>query len=208
MKIRALKAFTIRDAETGALTSIAHNGIAEIDNTLGAKLITDGLAEEYTLISPTGSVNITANGVVDVTTYANANVLVEPTVELKVNPVAADVDLLGKLAGELQDNVVVNDGAISGTLKYVTEYTGFSGDESMQSGNYLAIKAEAFGGATITVELINGTVGHPVTLDADGMIVLRITDIATQSVEVIATKGNVSEKATYTLTGLTLEDNV
>ena len=40
------------------------------------------------------------------------------------------------------------------------------------------------------------------------MIVLRITDIATQSVEVIATKGNVSEKATYTLTGLTLEDNV
>lgn len=208
MKIRALKAFTIRDAETGALTSIAHNGIAEIDNTLGAKLITDGLAEEYTLISPTGSVNITANGVVDVTAYANANVLVEPTVELKVNPVAADVDLLGKLAGELQDNVVVNDGAISGTLKYVTEYTGFSGDESMQSGNYLAIKAEAFGGATITVELINGTVGHPVTLDADGMIVLRITDIATQSVEVIATKGNVSEKATYTLTGLTLEDNV
>lgn len=208
MKIRALKAFTIRDAETGALTSIAHNGIAEIDNTLGAKLITDGLAEEYTLISPTGSVNITANGVVDVTTYANANVLVEPTVELKVNPVAADVDLLGKLAGELQDNVVVNDGAISGTLKYVTEYTGFSGDESMQSGNYLAIKAEAFGGATITVELINGTVGHPVTLDADGMIVLRIADIATQSVEVIATKGNVSEKATYTLTGLTLEDNV
>lgn len=207
MKIRALKAFTIRDAETGVLTSIAHNGIAEIDNTLGAQLITDGLAEEYTLISPTGSVNITANGVVDVTTYANANVLVEPTVELKVNPVAADVDLLGKLAGELQDNVVVNDGAISGTLKYVTEYTGFSGDESMQSGNYLAIKAEAFGGATITVELINGTVGHPVTLDADGMIVLRITNIATQSVEVIATKGNVSEKATYTLTGLTLEDN-
>lgn len=208
MKIRALKAFTIRDAETGALTSIAHNGIAEIDDTLGAKLISDGLAEEYTLISPTGSVNITANGVVDVTTYANANVLVEPTVELKVNPVAADVDLLGKLVGELQDNVVVNDGAISGTLKYVTEYTGFSGDESMQSGNYLAIKSEAFGGATITVELINGTVGHPVTLDADGMIVLRITDIATQSVEVIATKGNVSEKATYTLTGLTLEDNV
>lgn len=208
MKIRALKAFTIRDAETGALTSIAHNGIAEIDNTLGAKLITDGLAEEYTLISPTGSVTITANGEVDVTSYASANVLVEPTVELKVNPVAADVDLLGKFAGELQDNVVVNDGAISGTLKYVTEYTGFSGDESMQSGNYLAIKAEAFGGATITVELINGTVGHPVTLDADGMIVLRITDIATQSVEVIATKGNVSEKATYTLTGLTLEDNV
>lgn len=206
MKIRALKAFTLRDSSTGALTSIAHNGIAEIDNTLGAQLITDGLAEEYTLISPTGSVNITANGEVDVTAYANANVLVEPTVELNVTPVAADVDLLGKVAGDLQEDIVINDGAISGTLKYVTGYTGFSSDESLQSGNYLAFKSEAFGGATITVELINGTVGHPITLDADGMIVLKITDISTQSVEVVATKNNVSEKATYTLTGLTLEN--
>lgn len=72
MKIRALKALTIRDSETGDLSSIAHGGIAEVSSTLGASLISDGLAEAYTLISPTGSVNISSNGTVDVAEYASA----------------------------------------------------------------------------------------------------------------------------------------
>ncbi len=72
MKIRALKPFTLRDAETGALTSIACGQIATLDDTLGGQLITDGLAEEYTLIEPTGSITITENGEVDVTQYASA----------------------------------------------------------------------------------------------------------------------------------------
>ena len=72
MKIRALKAFTIRDSETGDLTSIANGAIAEVSDTLGQSLISDGLAEAYTLISPTGSVNITSNGTVDVAEYASA----------------------------------------------------------------------------------------------------------------------------------------
>lgn len=76
MKIKALKPFTMRDAETGALTSIACNAVATVSDTLGAQLISDGLAEEYTLISPTGSVNITENGEVDVTQYATAVVSV------------------------------------------------------------------------------------------------------------------------------------
>ena len=205
MIIKALKALCIRDSVTGALTSIAHNGVVTIDDTLGAQLITDGLAEEYTLISPTGSVNITANGTVDVTEYANAVVSVVPTVELKVNPVAADVELLGKTAEELQDDIAIANGEITGTLKYVTDYTGFSSNVEEQSGNYLALKAVAYDGATITVELINGTVGHPVALDADGMIVLRISDKATQSVEIVATKGNVKETINLSLSNLELE---
>lgn len=72
MKIRALKPFTLRDAETGALTSIACGAIATITDALGEQLITDGLAEEYTLIEPTGSITITENGEVDVTQYASA----------------------------------------------------------------------------------------------------------------------------------------
>lgn len=47
MEIKALKAFTIRDSETGNLTSIAHGAIAEVSSTLGESFIADGLAEEY-----------------------------------------------------------------------------------------------------------------------------------------------------------------
>jgi len=76
MKIRALKVLTVRD-ESGALTSLAHGGVAEVSSELGEDLISDGLAEAYTLISPTGSITITKNGTVDVTEYASAEINVE-----------------------------------------------------------------------------------------------------------------------------------
>ena len=79
MKIRALKAFTIRDSETGNLTSIACGGIAEVSDTVGSSLISDGLAEAYTLVTPTGSIEITSNGTVDVAEYATAEVNVDYT---------------------------------------------------------------------------------------------------------------------------------
>ena len=103
----------------------------------------------------------------------------------------------------MQEDVAIEDGAITGTLKYVTGYTGFSGNVAEQSGNYLAIKVEA-NADSITVELINGTLGHPVTLDSDGMIVIRISDTSTQSITVVATKGNVSETHNLSISGLTL----
>lgn len=65
VKIRTLKAFTIRDSETGDLTSIANGVFAEVSSTLGDSLIADGLAEA-------GSITITENGTVDVTNYASA----------------------------------------------------------------------------------------------------------------------------------------
>lgn len=74
MKIRALKAFTIRDSETGDLTSIANGAIAEVSDTLGSSLISDGLAEEYTTNVPTGTIEITNNGTVNVANYASAEV--------------------------------------------------------------------------------------------------------------------------------------
>ena len=78
MKIEALIPFTMRDSSTGELTSIGCGQVVTVDSTLGNSLITDGLAKEFTLITPTGSKNITTNGTVDVTTYASVVVNVAP----------------------------------------------------------------------------------------------------------------------------------
>jgi uncharacterized repeat protein (TIGR02543 family) len=108
MKIKALKPFTLRDAETGELTSIACGAIAVVDDTLGASLIDDGLAEAYTLISPTGTVNITENGTVDVTQYASAVVNVGTyTVAFDANGGTGSLDSASTIAG---GTVVLPDG--------------------------------------------------------------------------------------------------
>lgn len=204
MVIRTLKAFTMRNADTGKLTSLGMSAIVTVDTTLGNKLIADGFAEEYSPLVPEGTKSIVANGNYDVTQYATASVDVTPTLNIVATALEGDVALLGKTADDLQTDVAITNGNVTGELKYVTGYTGFSSKVEEQSGNYLAFKVEA-DADSITVELINGTLGHPVTLDSDGMIVLRIADTSTQSIEIVATKGNFSEKRTLTISSLVLD---
>lgn len=92
---------------------------------------------------------------------------------------------------DLQSNIVVNGPDITGTVKYVTGYTGFSGDPAKQSGNYLALSFDA--GVTadrITVEMVNDLdkKGAQV-LDSDKDAVFRITDKELQYIEVKAYRG-------------------
>lgn len=79
---------------------------------------------------------------------------------------------------------MVGDDSISGTLKYVDDYTGFSGDPSLQSGNFIVLHTSVPGfedDATISVKVTN-----PVTLDDDGIAVLRIADKNSQTITVVA----------------------
>ena len=120
---------------------------------------------------------------------------------LKVDTnIGGSVDLFGKTVSDLQSNVAIGDGAITGTLKYVADYSSaFGGD--LSSGNYIAIHAEvpSVDGVTITVKVTN-----PVTLDEDGIAVLRIADKSTQTITVVASKeGCESVTKVFTLTNLT-----
>lgn len=119
--------------------------------------------------------------------------------------VAADTDLLGKVIGDLQDDDVVVDnyrGKVTGTLKYVTGYTGFDGShEELQKGNYLVLHASVPDVTGVTIKFAARTVG---TLDSDGILILRMGEDVTQITFTAIKSGYYSVSRTYDITGLTL----
>ena len=128
----------------------------------------------------------------------------DPSLDVAVDSnISAETDLLGKSVTDLQSSISIRNSAITGTSLYVDDYTSAGFDMSI-SHNFLALHFEAQEGATIQVELIGGdSEGHPVTLDADGLIVLQIRN-KSQKVKVTATKNTDVETKTFDLTGLTL----
>lgn len=128
--------------------------------------------------------------------------------------------MLGKYVSDLQDDIeITNTGfsgensVVNGTLHYVTGYTDFSpGTPELQEGNYLVLRVDTEDEADeITVELTGGIVDHPVTLDSDRNIVLRITNPKTQLVKVVVNHINEdlsvsTSKTTLSLKGLVCEE--
>lgn len=112
-----------------------------------------------------------------------ADVISEKEIDIKDNPLAAlamdfdipdSIDLLGKVASDLQEDMFVGvAGKVTGTSKYVTGYTGFSGDPAEQEGNYVAFHisvGELVIGTNVTVKVNN------VTMDPDGLHVMIFRD--------------------------------
>lgn len=123
------------------------------------------------------------------------------TVDVEIAP---DEDLFGKVLSDLQDDIEIGDDSITGTLKYVDDYTGFSGDQALQSGNYIAVHASVpeVDDVTITVKVTN-----LVVLDEDGIAVLRIADKSSQTITVVASKeGYESVTKVFNLSGLTCDE--
>ena len=75
MIIKATKPFCYRDPTDGTLTSYAMNEVADVENDLASAFIEEGLAEEYKVLEPKGTINITENSTgINVAQYANADV--------------------------------------------------------------------------------------------------------------------------------------
>lgn len=114
----------------------------------------------------------------------------------------------GKTVSELQTGVSVGDSEITGTLHYVTGYTGFNGSEvSEQSGNFLALDFSADQWPdTLKVEVVGGTKG-PVTLTSeDHFCVFRIANKSTQKIKVTAEANDKTPfNITYDLSKLVCE---
>ena len=125
--------------------------------------------------------------------------------QLNVSAITDDAeDLFGKTVSDLQQDISVGRTGITGTLKYVDDYTGFSGDPSLQSGNYLALHCEVPGASDVSITV---TVTNPSVLDPDGDIVLRIADKDTQTVTVVAVADGKTLRKTFSLRGLTVLDS-
>ena len=115
--------------------------------------------------------------------------------------IAADEDLFGKVVSDLQEDMAISGNKITGTLKYVTGYTGFSSKVSEQQGNYIAmhfsIPNMTIGQEGLKVK-VNGS-----NLDSDGIIVL-IENAALKPITAIATMGDDTFKLVLDPSGVTL----
>lgn len=93
MFVKAIKPFT--RFYDGVFFSPANGAIFETTDETGAQMIEEGLVVEYTLITPTGTKTITANGTgIDVATYEKADVAVpQPSgnIELTQNGTGIDI---------------------------------------------------------------------------------------------------------------------
>ncbi len=121
-----------------------------------------------------------------------------------------EIDTFGKSLEELQSNVVIGaDHRITGTLHYVTGYTGFSSIPAEQSGNYLVTHYSPDPPeADVMVYKTSGTVGWKKLGKPDLTLVSRITDKNTQKLQVKYVLNEVESKIVeYDLSGLTLEES-
>lgn len=105
MKIQALKSFTTADLKL----SLGVGWVADVDTDLATELISDGLAEEYKQLVPTGNISITENGTVNVAQYENAVVNVGIyTVSYDANGGTGTITNATVIAG---NSVVLDDGS-------------------------------------------------------------------------------------------------
>lgn len=112
----------------------------------------------------------------------------------------------------MQSNITVANDKITGTLHYVTDYTGFSGDPAEQNGNFLALNLSSnnFTGLTsVKVGLFPsyGTGLVELIEDPQKNGVFKITN-KLQKFKIVSSDGLHTKYQTFDLSELVLESAV
>lgn len=132
--------------------------------------------------------------------------------DINVQPEKQTATLFDTLVSAMQTNVVVADGAITGTLKFIQGGIAQSGPLA-GDGNFLALKFvnpnKDLSYNNIQVGLVPSAGTGLVTLDPDMNAVFKVAGILNgqqQVLRVVTTNADgVAKTQTYDLTGLTLE---
>lgn len=128
-------------------------------------------------------------------------IVIETTddVTFSLAPTAGTTTRYGKSVSDLQSDLIIHDNFIQGELKYVTGYTGYSGEAAEQEGNYMAFDVTGTEGATLSIEYA----GRTATI-SDGYVVLRVRP-GQKTFKVSATASGKTVSTTYSLKALDLE---
>lgn len=126
----------------------------------------------------------------------------EVAATLDIDPEDPTGTILGKTVSDIQEGVIVNDDYVEGTLKYVSNWTGYSQDPAENSGNFVVLKFAAPDGATTTLK--NLSTGRVVTLDSDMVAAVRVTSKRMKIEVTTTTTGGDVVKKILSFAGLTL----
>lgn len=136
---------------------------------------------------------------------AEKNDLLGMTIDFDIDDTTS---LLGKYDYELQENMELKGDKIKGTLLYVDDYTGFSGDPAEQEGNYIAIHCSVPGVTGATINFISKS-GRKWPVDpSDGLIVLRMKGQPKKFKFEISKDGIPTVEKVFDGSGLKLESTV
>lgn len=124
-----------------------------------------------------------------------------------VTPASADADedFWGTKTSDMQSDVTVANGAITGTL---TKLTSGQLVTDWGEGYFLALKFTKNNAKITSIKVgLNPSVNSGlVELDSDMLGVFKITDKSTQRFEILVSDGNVSYAKLFDLSGLTLSE--
>lgn len=121
--------------------------------------------------------------------------------------ISDSTDLLGKYDYQLQKDMTVSNGKISGTLYQVNDYTGFGGEDE-QKGHFIAMHCEVPEDSEATIKFISKS-GTKYPVDpSDGLIVIRITQKPNKFRFEISKTGSATVEKVFDASGIVLSKDL